>query len=356
MRITPVFITFCLLLSAGILAADQVTLKNGDRISGKITQADAKTVTVKTEFMGDVKIDRAAISGISTDAPLNVQLQDKTVAGKVETEGAQVRIQTQDAGAITAPVEDVVAFRDDAAQKAYLREVERTRHPRLNDFWSGFISLNLAGASGNSRTNTFSTAAAAARIAGKNKMALYFNQVYATQSTVEPSGPTANRISGGYRIDRDISKRLFVFGTTDFDYDKFLSLDLRSVLGGGLGVHVWRSNRGFFDLGAGGVWNREKYADGLVRNSAEVLFTEELGYTVLNRLKLSQRMALYPNLSETGEYRLNFDLGASLPIYKWLEWNMGLSSRYLTNPPIGHKSNDLLYTTGIRLSFDQTKR
>ena len=58
-------------------------------------------------------------------------------------------------------------------------------------------------------------------------MGLYFNQLYATQSTTLPSGPTANRISGGYRIDRDLAPKLFVFGTADFDYDKFLSLDLR---------------------------------------------------------------------------------------------------------------------------------
>ena len=83
-------------------------------------------------------------------------------------------------------------------------------------------------------------------------MGLYFNQLYASQSTTQPTGETANRISGGYRIDRDLAPKLFVFGTADFDYDKFLSLDLRSVLGGGLGFHAWKSKNGFFDVGAGG--------------------------------------------------------------------------------------------------------
>lgn len=350
------FLLIFALSCASLAFADSIVLKNGDKLTGKITRSDEKSITLKTEFAGEVKIDRAGITTVTADTPVNVQLKDKTVVGTVETAGENVRIQTQDAGAFTAPIADVVALRDDASQKAYLRQLERTQHPKLNDFWVGFVSLNVAGAAGNSQTSTWSTAARASRTAGKNSMALYFTQVYATQSTTEPHGATANRISGGYRIDRDVNHRLYVFGTADFDYDKFLDLDLRSVLGGGLGIHVWKSRKGFLDLGAGGVWNREKFGDGLLRNSGEVLMNQEFGYTVLNRLKLSERIALYPNLTETGEYRLNFDLGASMPIFKALEWNIGFSNRYLSNPPTGLKSNDLLYTTGIRYSFDQTKR
>ena len=351
------FLLLWALSLAGLAFADQVTLKNGDRISGKIAQSDAKSLVIKTEYAGDVKIDRASIASIASDVPLNVQLPDKTLVGTVATSpDREVSVKPAEGPAVTAPIEQVVAFRDDAAQKAYLREVERVAHPRLNDFWTGFISFNLAGATGNASTSTTSTAAAASRAAGKNKMSLNFTQVYATQSTTEPTGATASRISGGFRIDRDFSRRLFVFGTTDFDYDRFLDLDLRSVLGGGLGYHAWKAEKGFLDIGAGSVWNREKFSDGLVRNSTELLLNQELGYTILNRLKLSERVAFYPNLSNTGAYRLNFDTGLSMPVFKWLEWNLGLSTRYLSNPPAGRKSSDLLYTTGIRFSFDQTKR
>lgn len=337
--------------------ADQVTLKNGDKLTGKITTSDASTLTIKTEYAGDVKIKRDSIASITAEEPLNVELAGRTIIGSVAPapDAEKVTIQAPGAEAITAPLAEVAAFRDDPAQRAYERERERNLNPRLNDFWQGFISFSMAGASGNADTATYSSSMAASRAAGKNKMALYFNQVYATQSTTEPFGATANRISGGYRIDRDVSKRLFVFGTTDYDYDQFLDLDLRSVLGGGLGVKVWKSDRGFLDLGSGGVFNREKFGSGLIRKSGEVLINEELGLKVNSRLKLSQRLSLYPNLSDTGQYRFNFDTGASMPVFGWLEWNIGFSSRFLSNPPPGRRKSDLLYTTGIRLSFDQTK-
>lgn len=329
----------------GILAAsafaDQISLKNGDRITGSILNSDDKTITVKTTYAGEVKISRAEIANLTSEAELVVTRKDeKPVKTKLsETEPAAF-----------------VAVRDDAAQRAWEREQERINNPRLNDFWRGFVSVALANASGNARTTTIATSASASRQAGKNKMGLYFNQVYATQSTTEPRGQTANRISGGYRIDRTFSPKLFVFGTTDFDYDKFLSLDLRSVLGGGLGYHVWKNPNGFLDFGGGGVWNREKFAEGLLRNSGEILAYQEFGYVAFKKLKLSEKISIYPNLTTTGEYRLNADLNASLPIFKWLEWNFGINNRYLTNPPAGRKTNDILTTTGIRLTFDQTAR
>lgn len=324
-----------------LLSADQVSLKNGDRITGVILTSDDKVITVKTAYAGEIKINRSDIATLTSEAELFVTRKDEKPAKAKLT-------QTEPAA--------FVAVRDEASQKAWEREQERLNNPRLNDFWAGFVSLTLANASGNAKTTTVATAGSATRLAGKNKMSLYFNQVYATQSTTEPRGQTANRISGGYRIDRNLSPKLFVFGTTDFDYDKFLSLDLRSVLGGGVGYHAWKSADSFFDAGAGGVWNREKFSDGLVRNSSELLSYEEFGYVVFNRLKLNEKVSFYTNLSDAGEYRLNFDFNGSLPLYKWLEWNFGVNNRYLSNPPIGRESNDILTTTGIRFSFDQTKR
>lgn len=342
---------------AGLIFGDQVTLKNGDKISGTVTKSDAGALWIKTDYAGEIKIDRAQIVELSTAEPVNVQLKDKTVVGTVApAQPGTVAVQTPQAGTINTPLTEVVAVRNDAEQKAYEREQERLLRPRLTDFWVGYITASLAGASGNAKTTSYTTAASAARAAGKNKMTLYFNQVYATQSTTQPSGATANRLSGGYRIDRDVSSRLFVFGTSDFDYDQFLDLDLRSVLGGGLGYHIWKADKGFWDFNVGGTWNREKFGTGLIRKSGEILIGDESAYTAFNRVKLYHKLVFFPNLSDTGQYRLSFDGTAGLPIYKWLEWNIGLSDRFLSNPLTGRQKNDLLYTTGIRVSFDQTKR
>ena len=223
-------ILICLALSAGLLSAGQVVLKNGDRITGQIVKSDAKTLVLKTAYAGDVTIDMAQVASIEADDLLHVQLKDRTVVGRIApaAEGA-VEIQTGDGAAFKAPLGEVLALRTAAEQRVWERELERTSRPRLNDFWSGFVSLSIAGSSGNAKTSSIASAAAASRRAGKNKMGLYFNQVYASQSNVLPHGATANRISGGYRLDRDVNGKMFVFGTTDFDYDRFMDLDRKST-------------------------------------------------------------------------------------------------------------------------------
>ncbi len=39
---------------AGSVMADQVTLKNGDRLTGTIVKSNGKTLLIKTEFAGEV--------------------------------------------------------------------------------------------------------------------------------------------------------------------------------------------------------------------------------------------------------------------------------------------------------------
>ena len=344
------------LLAAVVIAplfADSVTLKNGDRISGQVLKSDGSTVVIKTSYAGEVKIEMSAVAALEADTPLNVVLKNGAQShGKVSIGNGLVKVD----GGAPAKTEDVAALRDDDAQKAWLREDQRQHHPRLTDFWAGSLAFGLAAASGNSETTTLNTSAGASRTAGKNKLSLNFSQVYASQSTTLPHGATASRIGGGAEFNRDLAPRLYAFATTSFDYDRFLGLDLRSVFGGGLGFHAWKSARGYLDLGGGAVYDRAKYSTGLATNSAEVLGSQEAGLKLLSKLKLQEKFQIYPNVSSAGNYRMSFDTNASLPVYKFLEWNFGVSDRYQTDPLPGRKGNDVLFTTGVRLSFDQAKR
>jgi putative salt-induced outer membrane protein YdiY len=344
---------------------DQITLKNGDRVTGKVVSSDEKVLVLKTDYAGDLKIDRTMITSITTDGPLNVTLKDAgKVQAKVGAAGDGVKVEKTDGSVVTVQPEALTALRDDASQKAYEREQERLHHPRLNDFWSGFVSLGVANSSGNASTTSISTAASANRVAGKNNLQLNFVQIYARQSTTLPYGETANRLSGGVRIGRDVSGKLFVYGNNSYDYDKFLDLNLRVVLGGGFGYHAWKSKKGFLDVTGGGNWNRETFDvtsrfttyTTESRNSAEVTVGQEAGYQAFNRVKLWEKLSFFPNLTNTGEYRMNFDSTAAVPVMKWLELNVGFSSRYLSNPLLGRKAADTIFTTGVRVAFDQTKR
>src|SRR5258708_37710845 len=77
----------CLLLTRAAFA-DQITLKNGDRLSGAIVKNDGENLTMKSELAGEVTVVAwAAITSVSATGPLYVGLKDgKTVVGAISTQ------------------------------------------------------------------------------------------------------------------------------------------------------------------------------------------------------------------------------------------------------------------------------
>jgi len=56
-------------------------------------------------------------------------------------------------------------------------------------------------------------------------------------------------------------------------------------------------------------------------------------------------------LSNTGEYRFQLDATAATKLKTWLSWQVTYSDRYLSDPLPGLKKNDVLLSTGLRLTF-----
>jgi len=336
-------------------SADQVTLKNGDRLTGTIVKSDGKTLLLKTDSAGEITLKWDAVSGIVSSQPLSVQLNNgQVVSGNVTTEDGKFEVATRDHGQVAAPRENVIAIRNAAEQSDY----DRLQHPRITDLWSGLLDTGLSETRGNSALLAFNLAGKAARVSTRDKISLYSNIIYATDNTTPPSRTTANSIQGGARYDYNLKPRLFVFAIADFAYDEFQHLDLRSVLGGGLGYHVIKTENTTFDVFAGGDYDREKFSPNpplvltnVTRNVAEVIAGEELSWKLNKRVSLNERFSAFPNLSDLGQYRFQFDATAATKLKAWLSWQITVSDRYLSNPLPGLKSNDELLSTGLRLTF-----
>ena len=153
MRKVGMLSLFLLILGSCVnLYADQIVLKNGDRLSGTVVKSDAKTLLIKTEFEGDVTVQWAAIDTIASTQPLHVGLKGgQMIVGPVTTSDGALHIASQPAGVVTAPKDAVEVLRSDAEQAAYDAEIERLRHPHLLDFWAGFFDTGLSLTSGNPR-------------------------------------------------------------------------------------------------------------------------------------------------------------------------------------------------------------
>ena len=100
--------------------AGQITLKNGDRLSGAVVKSDEKSLVFKSELAGTVTVAWDSVVAISSSDPLHVGLRDgQVVVGPVETAGQKLEIATKDAGKVVAPKEAVRFLRSKEEQAAY---------------------------------------------------------------------------------------------------------------------------------------------------------------------------------------------------------------------------------------------
>jgi putative salt-induced outer membrane protein YdiY len=341
-------VAFCFAVFCGNLAwADQVIMKNGDRVTGSIIKKSGNNLTIKTDKFGVVTTSWDQVESVKSDKPVNLVLQDgRTVQGTLATANAKVEVKAKDATLSVAPA-DIATIRDAAEQQAY----ERKLHPGWGQLWAGTGTIGLAGTSGNAKTLTFTTGVAAARATNTDKTSLYFNIIKASALINGKSASTAQAVRGGLAYDHDVSPRLFVNLFNDYEYDRFQDLDLRFVFGGGLGFHAVKTERSRLDLLGGADFNRSSFSTPLTRKSAELYWGDEYSLKLNAATSLVQSFRMFNDLSHTGDYRMNFDIGASTKLSKWLNWNVSLSDRYLNNPAPGRKTNDFLYTTGLGITF-----
>ena len=331
---------------------DQVTLTNGDRVTGAIVKSDAKTLVIKTDNAGDVTVKWAAVASLQSDGELYVGLEGgQVVAGPVSMSDGKITVQTKNEGTVASTKDAVQFIRDDAEQTAYTAREYRLEHPRLIDFWTGFVDAGLSTTRGNSSTLSVTFDGKAIRATEADKFTVYFNSILTKSSITGPTLTTAHSIIGGVRGDFNITPRFFAFGTADFQYDELEELDLRNTLGGGLGVHVRKTESTVFDIYDGGDYSQAYYSTGLTRKAAEINAGESLMYKASKRTLLAEQLDLYPNVSDLGEYRMTFNASAATKIAGWLNWQVAASDRYVSNPIPGIKRNDLVLTTGIRVTF-----
>jgi putative salt-induced outer membrane protein YdiY len=332
--------------------AEQVMLKNGDRLTGTVISMDGKKLIIKTTYAGDVSIDWAEVNRFSSDnLPLVVTKADKqVVSGTVATEGANVVVTTAQ-GAQTIARSDVTTMRSPADQAAY----EKSLHPGFMEGWAGGGSLGFALARGNSETTNLALGFNAARKTTNDSWTINAAQLYSTDDKLGVT--SANSFLGLIRYDRNISKRWFVYGVFSGMYDELQQLNYRFLPGGGLGFHAIATDRTTLDLLGGFGYTRESYYNGTVNNLATGTLGDEFVYKLTKTTTFTQNLYYLPSFnnpdpaSGVSNYRVNFTAGIATKINGWMTANANFLDQYVSQPVPGNKKNNVIFTTGLGFTF-----
>ena len=272
MNKNAIFIWLAILALSAPARADELVLSNGDRVTGAIVELSDNRLSIVSPFLGTVTADWEAIRRIQSEAPLYVEFSDdRLVVGAVVIDDANVSVQTANAGIVEMPRSAIVAIRSQARHDALQAELDPSLNPGPADLWSASIDGALSLAAGNAETRNVNLGLLTARTAPNNRTSFYLTSLFSSNSTSGRTLTTANAVRGGGRYELDISDRVFTFGFYDLEFDRFQDLNLRFVLGGGVGLTLVDNARGALQIFGGGSSNREFFTSGVRRKSGETV-------------------------------------------------------------------------------------
>jgi putative salt-induced outer membrane protein YdiY len=210
-------------VAATSVAADTVTLSNGDRLTGVIVNLSGDTLVLKTAYAGEIRIRRTDIATLSTAAPVTVLLDGRLV---------EARVRSDEAATATLQLDDGSVETIEMARLAYLNPTPQQGGPGIR--YSGRANVGASRTDGNSsgqRLHADAEATARTRLyrwtaGGEHKRARDGDDV------IESNW----RLNGA--LDRFFTPRRFGYAKSSFERDTFRDISLRSTVGAGIGWQV----------------------------------------------------------------------------------------------------------------------
>lgn len=283
-----------------------IRLSTGEVITVDVIEATAETIKFAHPVLGEITVPRAS-----------VELLDAQAADEVSKM---------------------------AAKAAAPPEPEKPKSP-----WKTKITAGGALTDGNSETLSFHAGVVVLRETERMT-----TKVDAAYFYAENSGDRSeNRFTSGIQNDwLNPDSRWFFFARGRFDADEFQSWDSRVSAHGGVGYRLFREDPFKMNLRAGAGATKEFGSDD-EELRAELLFGVDGSWKVSDRSSLVYDSTIYPDLSNTGEFRTLSNLGYSILLHNGtnLSLTAGLQHEYQSDVDPGREKSDLRIFTGLAMDF-----
>jgi putative salt-induced outer membrane protein YdiY len=309
MRRFPVLLIFSLSLVSCPLSqsfADEVYLKNGDRLSGRVLSHNENTVVLEHDVVGTVSLDRASVARVALDQP---------------------------------PAAPVAAAAPAVSAPASSRN------------WSRQFSLGAAVSKGNTEEGELSTRIKVDGKAEPNEI----NALLEGYLSEKDGDTSAQRYAGSlryaYGYGRDWAWYNFFKG--EVDHDRFTNIDWRFTPSLGLGYWFSKEEplKVMAEIGFG--WERTQFRNGSISTSEPVVISRGfLEKKFSTGASLSQELTLRPQLGdEAGEFRLKSETVLSNPVTEKVALKLRLIDEYDSNPAGTAEENDIRLTSELAWDF-----
>lgn len=222
--------------------ADQIVMRNGDVISGKISRVDEKEVTIKPAYTKKFAVKRSAVVSIETESTLEVEMNDGEVV-RARFAGLEEGMQVLEVEERPTPVDIEAMHKAAVPQRWYVRESRAEAMLTINE--------------GNtvSRSSVFNI---------DTRLRLGEHRQYAkfAYRRDENKGQTTKKQSVlDYEYDWLFRKDWYLGATADYERDPIRDLNHRFVFGALIGHDFLSTAHSFLTIKAGAGYTDENLGD-----------------------------------------------------------------------------------------------
>lgn len=332
MRADAMVLAALALFSAGA-GADEVVLKSGDKLHGKVLGLAKGKLSLETPYAGVLQIDWGQVVSVQTEEKVAVKLQTKEVVEGKLAPGKEGCLKIESEGA-AQPVE------------VELGKVTHFNEPPTK--WHGSLTVSAKTTDGNTHTKAGLVAGEGSRVTEEDLFLIRFIFRYG-----ERSGELQERNGYGLaKYQRNLLERMYGFGSVELLSDKFRDLRLRTIVSAGLGYTLAQNAKLDLTAEAGVAYIDNNYCE-----------MEEDDSHVGARLSLRLRVALplgfelkdlftyYPNFEESGDWQFRNE--ATLGTALGGGWTLlgGVITEYDHQPADDLERYDDTYFVGLGFSF-----
>jgi len=330
--ITALFIS-CWIFSGALSAwADTVELQDGNILHGTVTSLEKGVLVFSNEYADKIKIPVEKIQKIRTEKAVTLKMMnDSVLAGKLSTlDDGRIAI-------LLEPMGETVPFTWD--------QVKFINQPPGH--WTGNLAIGGTVQTGNVDRATVSLGFDARRDWEHDRFQFRALYNYAEQD----SSIVARNTFGAMKFDHFFTENLFSGLSLELLKDEFKNLNLRAIIGLGLGYRFWNVDWSSLELEAGVTYFSEDLDTGEDDQFMSGRGAMTLSIRILENLLLKDYLLYYPTLEEFQEYRLRNE--GSLISQLGGGWSFKITHIFdqNSNPAPGIQDKDQQFIFSIQYTF-----
>jgi putative salt-induced outer membrane protein YdiY len=334
--IAALFTALLVFLAGAQAAADEVWLKNGDHLTGKVKSLDGGTLLFNTAYAGDLSIKWEEVVNLRTDDPVKVVLGDETSAQGPVTPG--------DSGKVKVKPEQVAepVTVDLANIKTINPKPPVTKRFRAN------VGYSLSD--GNTNTEDIYADAEFVARTIDNRYTIGARYKRSENENVK----TEDNAFGYMKYDHFFTKKWYGYANATGEQDEFKDLDLRTTLGAGAGYQFIESERTHLSLEGGLSYVDENYIVNEDNSFAAGRWGLRFDHFILPKsLQYFLSHEGLQSVEDSDDLLLFTQTGFRVPFYKNLNITAQFNWDYDKSPSPGKKESD--YTYLLTLGYNWSK-